>query len=113
MQHVLYYLGYSRISGKTLTARLITLIRPALFKNKSKAEARTGSADKYLSSSWCLFPAALYHGFPTLDDHTKVQHHSWQMRAMGCLLSMGILQSSFCALSLQMSGFLMVASASL
>lgn len=33
---MLYYFGNSRIRDKILTARLITLIRPALFKNKSK-----------------------------------------------------------------------------
>lgn len=64
IQHVLYYLGNSRICDKTLIARLITLIRPTLFKNKSKADARTGPGDKHLSSSWCFyFPVALHSRF--------------------------------------------------
>lgn len=51
----LYCLGDSRISGKTLTARLMTLIRLALFKNKSKAEVRNGPADKYFFSVFFFF----------------------------------------------------------
>lgn len=45
-----YYIGNSRMRNTILTARLITLIRPVLFKNKSKTDARTGPGDKYLSS---------------------------------------------------------------
>lgn len=81
--HVSYYLENSRICGKTLAARLIILIRPALFKNKSKADAKTGPGDKYLSSSWC-------------------SASPW------CLFSMGLLWPS-CALSLQIPSCLTAA----
>ena len=71
IQHVLYCLGDSRISGKTLTARLMTLIRLALFKNKSRAEARNGPADKYFFFL-CFFSYDIASWVPNLHfDFTK------------------------------------------
>lgn len=84
IQHVLYYLGNSSISGKILTARLITLIRPALFKNKSKADVRTGPDDPYLSSSWWFVSVCgIAQLVPDLHfDDTKRQYNSCQIHAI-------------------------------
>ena len=72
IQHVLYCLGDSRISGKTLTARLMTLIRLALFKNKSRAEARNGPADKYFFFLCFFFSYDIASWVPNLHfDFTK------------------------------------------